>query len=139
MRNLTLERRAVPAVFVMALAAATAPADGWQSQPGVETELQDASPHQAAAGPTVEIETPGQLDVIVDNIAKVSEVATPDVVATSHPIPMQNVFRADEVRTGLDRETAFCQRGAETNGKAGLARGLVRGGDEQARCRHVMP
>lgn len=39
----------------------------------------------------------GQLDVIVDNIAKVSEVATPDVVATSHPIAMQNVFRADEV------------------------------------------
>ncbi len=37
----------------------------------------------------------GQLDVIVDNIAKVSQVATPDVVATSHPIPMQNVFRAD--------------------------------------------
>ena len=37
----------------------------------------------------------GQLDVIVDNIAKVSEVATPDVVATSHPIPLQNVFRAD--------------------------------------------
>ncbi|MDE0546934.1 Asp-tRNA(Asn)/Glu-tRNA(Gln) amidotransferase subunit GatC [Microbacterium sp. C7(2022)] len=39
----------------------------------------------------------GQLDAIVDNIAKVSEVATPDVVATSHPIPMQNVFRPDEV------------------------------------------
>lgn len=37
----------------------------------------------------------GQLDVIVDNIAKVSEVATPDVVATSHPIPMQNIFRTD--------------------------------------------
>ncbi|WP_248243009.1 Asp-tRNA(Asn)/Glu-tRNA(Gln) amidotransferase subunit GatC [Microbacterium kunmingense] len=37
----------------------------------------------------------GQLDVIVDNIAKVSEVATADVVATSHPIPLQNVFRDD--------------------------------------------
>ncbi|WJL95743.1 Asp-tRNA(Asn)/Glu-tRNA(Gln) amidotransferase subunit GatC [Microbacterium sp. ET2] len=37
----------------------------------------------------------GQLDVIVDNIAKVSEVATADVVATSHPIPLQNVFRKD--------------------------------------------
>ncbi|GAA1847582.1 Asp-tRNA(Asn)/Glu-tRNA(Gln) amidotransferase subunit GatC [Microbacterium koreense] len=37
----------------------------------------------------------GQLDVIVDNIAKVSEVATPDVVATSHPIAMQNVLRED--------------------------------------------
>ncbi|OJU39347.1 MAG: asparaginyl/glutamyl-tRNA amidotransferase subunit C [Microbacterium sp. 69-10] len=39
----------------------------------------------------------GQLDAIVDNIAKVSEVATPDVVATSHPIAMSNVFRPDEV------------------------------------------
>lgn len=38
----------------------------------------------------------GQLDAIVDNIAKVSEVATPDVVATSHPIPLQNVFRDDD-------------------------------------------
>ncbi|WP_404433233.1 Asp-tRNA(Asn)/Glu-tRNA(Gln) amidotransferase subunit GatC [Microbacterium lacus] len=37
----------------------------------------------------------GQLDVIVDNIAKVSEVATPDVIATSHPIPLENVFRPD--------------------------------------------
>ena len=37
----------------------------------------------------------GQLDAIVDNIAKVSEVATPDVPATSHPIALQNVFRAD--------------------------------------------
>jgi aspartyl-tRNA(Asn)/glutamyl-tRNA(Gln) amidotransferase subunit C len=39
----------------------------------------------------------GQLDVIVDNIAKVSEVATPDVEATSHPIAMQNIFRPDTV------------------------------------------
>ncbi|MGZ0710682.1 Asp-tRNA(Asn)/Glu-tRNA(Gln) amidotransferase subunit GatC (plasmid) [Coraliomargarita sp. W4R53] len=39
----------------------------------------------------------GELGAIVDNIAKVSEVATPEIVATSHPIPMENVFRADEV------------------------------------------
>ena len=39
----------------------------------------------------------GQLDVIVDNIAKVSAVATPDVAATSHPIPLENIFRPDEV------------------------------------------
>lgn len=37
----------------------------------------------------------GQLDAIVDNIAKVSEVATPEVPATSHPIPLHNVFRPD--------------------------------------------
>lgn len=39
----------------------------------------------------------GQLAVIVDNIAKVSEVATPDVPATSHPIALQNVYRPDRV------------------------------------------
>lgn len=37
----------------------------------------------------------GQLDAIVDNIAKVSQVATPEVPATSHPIALHNVFRAD--------------------------------------------
>jgi aspartyl-tRNA(Asn)/glutamyl-tRNA(Gln) amidotransferase subunit C len=37
----------------------------------------------------------GQLDAIVDNIAKVSEVATAEVPATSHPIAMQNIFRPD--------------------------------------------
>ncbi|MGP3536495.1 Asp-tRNA(Asn)/Glu-tRNA(Gln) amidotransferase subunit GatC [Microbacterium sp. RD1] len=49
----------------------------------------------------------GQLDVIVDNIAKVSEVATPDVVATSHPIPLTNVFRADEPGEVLTLEQAL--------------------------------
>ena len=37
----------------------------------------------------------GELDVIVDAVARVSEVATPDVPATSHPLPMTNVFRED--------------------------------------------
>jgi aspartyl-tRNA(Asn)/glutamyl-tRNA(Gln) amidotransferase subunit C len=43
-----------------------------------------------------EIETlSGELGAILDNVAKVSEVATPDVPMTSHPIPLFNVFRAD--------------------------------------------
>jgi len=37
----------------------------------------------------------GELGAIVDSVAKVSEVATPDVVATSHPIRLVNVFRDD--------------------------------------------
>ena len=37
----------------------------------------------------------GELDVIVTSIAKVNQVATPDVPATSHPLPMTNVFRKD--------------------------------------------
>ncbi|GAA4156762.1 Asp-tRNA(Asn)/Glu-tRNA(Gln) amidotransferase subunit GatC [Gryllotalpicola daejeonensis] len=52
----------------------------------------------------------GELAQIVDSIAKVSEVATPDVVATSHPIPLSNVFREDEVRPSLSVDEAL--RGA---------------------------
>lgn len=37
----------------------------------------------------------GELGTIVDAIAKVSEVAGADVPATSHPIPLTNVFRPD--------------------------------------------
>lgn len=37
----------------------------------------------------------GELSAIVDSVAKVSEVATADVPATSHPIRLVNVFRDD--------------------------------------------
>ncbi|WP_291379730.1 Asp-tRNA(Asn)/Glu-tRNA(Gln) amidotransferase subunit GatC [Demequina sp.] len=43
----------------------------------------------------------GQIAAIVDAVALVSEVAGQDVPATSHPIPMSNVHRADEVRPSL--------------------------------------
>ncbi len=49
----------------------------------------------------------GELDVIVDNIAKVSQVATPDVPATSHPVPLENVFRPDVVGETLTLEQAL--------------------------------
>lgn len=49
----------------------------------------------------------GQLDTIVDAVAKVSEVATPDVEATSHPIPLSNVARADEPGITLKQADAL--------------------------------
>ena len=49
----------------------------------------------------------GELGVIVDAVRKVSEVATPDIVATSHPIPLQNVFRDDVVGQTLTNEQAL--------------------------------
>lgn len=49
----------------------------------------------------------GELAQIVDNIAKVAEVATPEVVATSHPIPLTNVFRDDVVVPSLTVEQAL--------------------------------
>lgn len=45
----------------------------------------------------------GQLDVILQSVARVSEVAADDIPPTSHPIPMDNVYRDDVARPGLDR------------------------------------
>ena len=49
----------------------------------------------------------GQLSAIVDAVAKVSEVAGDDVPATSHPLPLSNVHRADEVRPSLAQAEAL--------------------------------
>ncbi len=48
-----------------------------------------------------------ELGSIVDNVATVSEVATADVPATSHPIPLQNVTRPDVVGELLTQEQAL--------------------------------
>lgn len=48
-----------------------------------------------------------ELGQIVESVAKVSEVATADVPATSHPMPLTNVFRADVVIPSLSVEQAL--------------------------------
>ena len=58
----------------------------------------------------------GELDVITEAVAKVSEVATPDVPATSHPIPLSNVWREDEVGPTLDRDEVLAQAPAQQDG-----------------------
>ena len=49
----------------------------------------------------------GELRQIVDVVASVSEVATPDVPRTSHPIPLTNVMRPDVVGDVLTTEQAL--------------------------------
>lgn len=49
----------------------------------------------------------GELGVIIESIAKVSEVATPDVPSTSHPIRLTNVFRPDVPGETLTVEEAL--------------------------------
>ncbi|NYH81085.1 aspartyl-tRNA(Asn)/glutamyl-tRNA(Gln) amidotransferase subunit C [Actinopolyspora biskrensis] len=49
----------------------------------------------------------GQLDVILDAVARVGEVAADEIPPTSHAVPVTNVFRNDEVREGLSREQAL--------------------------------
>lgn len=43
----------------------------------------------------------GELSVVLDAVAQVQQVATPDVPATSHPLPLFNVTRPDVPVPGL--------------------------------------
>ena len=49
----------------------------------------------------------GQLDVILQAVAQVGEVAAVDVPPTSHSVPLTNVYRDDVVVPGLQREDAL--------------------------------
>lgn len=56
----------------------------------------------------------GQLTVILESVAQVSEVVQvaeaasgQSVAPTSHAVPLTNVFRDDVVRPGLDRDAAL--------------------------------
>jgi basic membrane protein A len=55
----------------------------------------------------MDINVQRQLDAIVEAVRTVSEAAGGDVPATSHPIPLVNVFRADEVRPSLSVDQAL--------------------------------
>lgn len=48
-----------------------------------------------------------QLNVILEAVASIQGVAGDDVVPTSHPIPMTNVFREDVVEPSLTAEQAL--------------------------------
>lgn len=49
----------------------------------------------------------GELAIILESVARVSEVATDDVPPTSHPLPMTNVNRPDVVRPSLTAEAVL--------------------------------
>lgn len=48
-----------------------------------------------------------ELDVIVESVAIVNAAVSESTPATSHPIPMANVFRADTVRPSLTQQQAL--------------------------------
>ena len=48
-----------------------------------------------------------QLSLIVDSVATVKAAVEGDVPATSHPIPMANVYREDIVEPSLTQEQAL--------------------------------
>ncbi|GAB2513771.1 Asp-tRNA(Asn)/Glu-tRNA(Gln) amidotransferase subunit GatC [Paramicrobacterium agarici] len=68
------------------------------------------------------------LDQIVDSIAKVQEVATDDVPATSHPIPLRNVYRPDVVGDTLTQKQAL-QNAPDDDGERFVVSAIL--GEEQ--------
>lgn len=58
-----------------------------------------------------------QLDVILQSVARVSEVAGADVPPTSHSVPVTNVYREDEVRPGLTQQQALAGAPASEQGR----------------------
>ena len=49
----------------------------------------------------------GQLDAFLQYVENLEGVNTAEVQPTTYALPMQNVFRADEVKTSLAREAAL--------------------------------
>ncbi len=50
-----------------------------------------------------------QLAAVLDHAADVEALDVDDVVPTSHPYPLENVLREDEVRPTLDRAEVLAQ------------------------------
>ncbi len=59
----------------------------------------------------------GELDVIVEAVAKVGEIAGDDVAATSHPMPLTNVFRPDEPTEPLPVDAVLAGAPAAEDGR----------------------
>ncbi|MGH9170452.1 MAG: Asp-tRNA(Asn)/Glu-tRNA(Gln) amidotransferase subunit GatC [Acidimicrobiales bacterium] len=49
----------------------------------------------------------GELSDLLDHVDKVRQLDTAGVPPTAHPLPLQNVLRADEVRPSLDRQAVL--------------------------------
>ncbi|HET6481755.1 MAG TPA: Asp-tRNA(Asn)/Glu-tRNA(Gln) amidotransferase subunit GatC [Actinoplanes sp.] len=49
----------------------------------------------------------GQLDVILQSVARVGEVAADDIPPTSHSVPLTNVYRDDVPRPSLTQAEAL--------------------------------
>ena len=59
----------------------------------------------------------GQLDVILQSVASVSQIATQDITPTSHPLPLVNVTRDDVVVPGLSHAEALAAAPAVEDGR----------------------
>ena len=68
-----------------------------------------------------------QLEVILDAVASVSEVADPDVPPMAHALPLTNVFREDAVRASLPVEAVLANAPAVQDNRFRVPRILEEG------------
>ena len=70
----------------------------------------------------------GQLDVILQAVTRVGEVAAADIPPTSHSVPLINILRKDVVVPGLERDEALAGAPDTADGRFRVPRIL----DEEA-------
>lgn len=59
----------------------------------------------------------GQLDQVLEHVRELGRLDVEKVEPTAHAMPVNNVFRRDEVRPGLDREKALANAPRERQGQ----------------------
>ena len=59
----------------------------------------------------------GQLADVLEHAAAVSALDTEGVAPTSHPLPLRNVMRDDEVQPSLDRQEVLAEAPAAEEGR----------------------
>ena len=64
---------------------------------------------------------------VLDHAAQVASLDTSGVGPTSHPLPLENVLRADEPRPCLDRDEVLAQAPAVAEGRFKVPRILGEG------------
>jgi aspartyl-tRNA(Asn)/glutamyl-tRNA(Gln) amidotransferase subunit C len=67
----------------------------------------------------------GELGVILESVAKVQEVAAADIEPMSHPLPLTNVTRPDEVRPSLGADAALAGAPAQEQQRFSVPRILA--------------
>ncbi|HEV8065738.1 MAG TPA: Asp-tRNA(Asn)/Glu-tRNA(Gln) amidotransferase subunit GatC [Acidimicrobiales bacterium] len=50
-----------------------------------------------------------ELTALLDHVDKIRQLDTAGVAPTAHPLPLQNVLRADEVRPPIDRAAVLAE------------------------------
>lgn len=58
-----------------------------------------------------------ELAAILDHAAELSALDTEGVPPTAHPLPLVNVFRADEPRSGLPRDAVLAEAPEAEDGR----------------------